>query len=127
LFYAAREEKVPMTEIEKTSQLVLHPEVPSDTTENSHYASDHLYLVGFLVCSGNRLVGTSSNGRRLSFVFEKTPTLLADVARFMGGASIPARQFSFEVLRLKRMIYEIEKKVNKIDEYKERNYREHTI
>ena len=68
------------------------------------YASDHLYVVAFLTCSGHTITGTRRHGHRVAFEFAETPELLADAARFMGGASIPARQFSFEVLKLKRML-----------------------
>jgi hypothetical protein len=69
------------------------------------YASDHLYLAAFLTCIGHRVVGTRPHGHRVAFEFAETPELLADVARFMGGAAIPARQFSFEVLKLKRTLH----------------------
>ena len=68
------------------------------------YASDHLYLVAFLTCLGHKIVGTQRHGYRVAFEFAETPALLADVARFMAGAVIPARQFSFEVLKLKRTL-----------------------
>jgi hypothetical protein len=68
------------------------------------YASDHLYLVAFLTCTGHNIVRTRRHGHRVAFEFAETPELLADVARFMGGAAIPARQFSFEVLKLKRTL-----------------------
>ncbi len=48
----------------------------------------------------------SRGERRVSFEFENTPKLSADVARFMGDAVVPARQFSFEVLKLKRMLHQ---------------------
>jgi hypothetical protein len=80
-------------------------EVPRGFEELPQFASDHLYLVGFLVCSGHSISGTSHNGSRVAFEFPKTPELLADVARFMSGALVPARQFSFELLKLKRMLH----------------------
>lgn len=73
--------------------------------EQSYFSTDHLYLTGFLICCGHNFVSTSSNGSRISFEFSKTPALLADVARYMSGALVPARQFSFEILRLKRTIH----------------------
>jgi hypothetical protein len=81
------------------------PDVPHGLEEQPQFASDHLYLVGFLVCSGHSIVGTSHSGTRIAFEFSKTPELLADVARFMSGALVPARQFSFELLKLKRMLH----------------------
>lgn len=74
------------------------------TQTNSSYFTDHLYLAAFLVCSGQEILGTSSAGSRISFEFTQTPELSAHVANFMSGALVPARQFSFEVLKLKRLI-----------------------
>src|ERR1700741_4127343 len=68
------------------------------------YASDHLYLVAFLTCTGHKIGGTRRHGYRVAFEFAETPELLADVARFMGGGMIPAREFSFQVLKLKRTL-----------------------
>ena len=70
----------------------------------STFSSQHLYLVAFLVCAGHGITDVVRNGRRVSFEFAQTPELLTDVAGFMSGASIPARQFSFELLKLKRML-----------------------
>lgn len=75
-----------------------------EATRQPTYASDHLYLVAFLTCTGHRIIGTQHHGHRVAFEFAETPELLADVAGFMGGASVPARQFSFEVLKLKRTL-----------------------
>ena len=80
-------------------------DAPRGFEAQSHFATDHLYLTGFLICCGHNFASTSSNGRRISFEFRKTPELLADVARFMSGALVPARQFSFEILKLKRTIH----------------------
>jgi hypothetical protein len=70
----------------------------------SIFSSQHLYLIAFLVCAGHRITDVVRNGRRVSFEFVQTPELLTDVAGFMSGASVPARQFSFELLKLKRML-----------------------
>jgi hypothetical protein len=70
----------------------------------SIFSSQHLYLVAFLICAGHRITNVVRNGRRVSFEFAQTPELLTDVAGFMSGASVPARQFSFELLKLKRML-----------------------
>jgi hypothetical protein len=79
----------------------------------SVFASDHIYLVAFLICAGHEVSNVVRNGRRVSFEFAQTPEVLGDVAAFMSGASVPARRFSFEVLKLKRMLhggqYEMEK------------------
>jgi hypothetical protein len=80
-------------------------DVPRGLEDQPQFASDHIYLVGFLVCSGHSIIGMSHNGARIAFEFSKTPELLADVARFMSGALVPARQFSFELLKLKRMLH----------------------
>jgi hypothetical protein len=74
------------------------------TMQNPIYLTDHLYLAAFLVCSGQEILGTSPAGSRISFEFTQTPELSAHVANFMSGALVPARQFSFEVLKLKRLI-----------------------
>jgi hypothetical protein len=73
--------------------------------EEKIFASDHLYLTAFLKCCGHAIVGSSRNGTRISFEFQETPDLLGDVARFMSDAPIPARPFSFELLKLKRTIH----------------------
>jgi hypothetical protein len=72
--------------------------------EEETFASDHLYLCAYLVCCGHNVVGRSRNGWRVSFEFHKTPELLGAVGQFMAGGVIPARQFSFEVLKLKRTL-----------------------
>ena len=69
-----------------------------------YFASDHLYLVAFLVCHGHNILRTTCIGRRVSFEFVETPELCADVAGFMADATVPARRFSFEVLKLKRTL-----------------------
>jgi hypothetical protein len=73
--------------------------------EDLTFASDHIYLIAFLLCSGHPIVRTSRAGSRVSFEFSKTPALLADVGRFMDDGVVPARQFSFEVLKLKRLLH----------------------
>ena len=65
------------------------------------FASDHLYLVAYLVCHGHSILRTSRTGRRVSFEFAETPELFANVAGFMADATVPARRFSFELLKLK--------------------------
>ena len=86
-----------MAEVVDTSQFQHRLDVSRNFEEPSLFASDHLYLTSFLVCSGHSIIRTSRNGNRISFEFHKTPELLADVARFMSGALVPARQFSFEI------------------------------
>ena len=69
------------------------------------FSSDHIYLCAYLTCSGHNIIGSSRENGRIAFEFSKTQCLLSDVARFMSGAEIPARQFSFELLKIKRMLY----------------------
>jgi hypothetical protein len=59
----------------------------------STFSSQHLYLVGFLVCAGHGITDLVRNGRCVSFEFSQTPELLTDVAGFMSGALIPARHY----------------------------------
>jgi len=72
--------------------------------EKQYFSSDHIYLVAFLICSGNKIIGKSQTGSRTAFVFEKTPELSGNVAAFMANAAVPARQFCFELLKLKRTL-----------------------
>jgi len=74
------------------------------TQDNRKYLTDHLYLAAYLTCSGHEIIGTSSEGSRVSFEFAQTPELSAAVANFMSGALVPARKFTFEVLKVKRLI-----------------------
>jgi len=74
------------------------------TTDNPTYSTDHIYLAGYLVCCGHPVLGTRGDGRRIEFVFSETPRLSADAARFMADGVVAARQFSFEILKLKRLI-----------------------
>jgi hypothetical protein len=69
------------------------------------YVTDHLYVAAFLVCSGHNVIGTQSNGSRVSFTFNNSAELSSDVASFLAGGLIPARHFSFELLKLKRMLH----------------------
>ncbi len=69
------------------------------------YSTDHLYVAAFLVCSGHSVIGTQRNDSRVSFVFNNSPELAADVASFLADGVIPARHFSFELLKLKRMLH----------------------
>lgn len=75
-----------------------------DRHENPPYATDHLYLAAFLVCAGHRVVGTTRDGVRIAFLFDNSPELVAAVASFMAGGSVAARQFAFEILKLKKLL-----------------------
>jgi hypothetical protein len=70
----------------------------------STYITDHLYLAAFLVCRGQPILTTTSEGSRIQFVFAETPQLASDAASYMAGGLVGARQFSFEILKLKRLI-----------------------
>jgi hypothetical protein len=70
------------------------------------FSSDHLYVVAFLLCFGHQITSISRCGTRVAFHFTETTELTSDLARFMSGGSVPARQYAFEVLKLKRMIHE---------------------
>jgi hypothetical protein len=72
--------------------------------EKLTFASDHLYLVCFLRCQGHEITGTVRNGNRVAFQFRNSLALSADVAGFMAGAAVPARQFCFELLKLGRTL-----------------------
>jgi len=85
------------------------------------FPTDHLYLAAYLRCSGHEIVGTTCTRDRVSFIFHLTPALSADVAKFMSGAAIPARQFSFEVLKLKRLIPRSKQKMETDEKYRDTN------
>jgi hypothetical protein len=67
--------------------------------------TDHLYVTAFLVCSGHNVIGTQRNGSRVSFTFNNSAQLSSDIASFLADGVIPARHFSFELLKLKRMLH----------------------
>jgi hypothetical protein len=73
------------------------------------YSTDRLYVAAFVVCSGHDVVGTR---------MQQSPELLAAVASFLADGMIPARHFSFELLKLKRMLHggEYVKRVEKNEE-----------
>lgn len=75
-----------------------------EQVQESIFTSDHLYVVAFLICCGHPIIGTWRRGARTSFQFANTPALCADVASYMADAVVPARKFSFELLKLKRML-----------------------
>jgi hypothetical protein len=68
------------------------------------YRTDHLYLAAFLVCRGHSILTTRNDDHRVRFVFSESPRLASDAASFMSGGFVGARQFSFEILKLKRLI-----------------------
>ena len=69
------------------------------------YLTDHLYVAAYLVCRGHGVIGTRGTGSRVSFIFNQSPELSDAVASFLTDGVIPARHFSFELLKLKRMIH----------------------
>ena len=88
------------------------------------YNTDHLYLAAYLTYTGHSVVSTTSGGPRVFFVFRQTPELSAAVANFMAGGTVPARQFSFEVLKLKRLIPRGAQRVEKNSTYANNNEHE---
>jgi hypothetical protein len=69
------------------------------------FRTDHLYVAAFIVCRGHQLtsiLGSANN--RLQFVFPDTHEVRSAAAEFLAGGSVEARQFSFELLKLKRCI-----------------------
>jgi hypothetical protein len=94
-----------------------HLDSPPNHTAEPPFASDHIYLVAYLRCLGHTIIGMSRNGTRVSFKFEKTPGLLADVTGFMSGAKIAARPFCFELLRLKRTLNGGKSRMEKVNKH----------
>jgi Domain of unknown function (DUF5659) len=73
--------------------------------QQTSYATDHLYLAAFLVCTGYRVIGTRADSHnRISFLFHASPELLSAAAQFLAGGQVDARQFSFELLKLKKLL-----------------------
>jgi hypothetical protein len=68
------------------------------------YRTDHLYLAAYLVCRGQPVLTTQNNNSRIQFIFAETSQLTSDAASFMPGGTVEARQFSFEILKLKRRL-----------------------
>ncbi len=67
------------------------------------FLTDHLYLSAFLVCRGNALAGTEAGeGGRVQFCFENTAQVRNHAADFLAGGQVEARQYSFELLKLKK-------------------------
>jgi hypothetical protein len=88
---------------------------------DQHFGTDHIYLAGFLTCRGYRVAGTEANSSgRIQFLFRDSMSVRSAVAEFMSGASVPARQFAFEILKLKRLLPQVmrnkygARKVNKV-------------
>jgi hypothetical protein len=71
---------------------------------STNFCTDHLYLAAYLICCGHPILGTKRSDRRVGFLFAQTPEVASDAAGFMSGGSVEARQFSFEILKLKRLI-----------------------
>lgn len=67
------------------------------------FETDHLYLAAFLVCRGHPLLHTKTDhSGRIQFVFTDSPELRDAAADYLGSGHVHARQFSFEVLKLKK-------------------------
>lgn len=69
------------------------------------FQTDHLYLAAFLVCQGHELVSLMANeGGRFHFAFSDSPEVRSSAGDYMAGGLVEARQFAFELLKLKRQI-----------------------
>ena len=69
------------------------------------FDTDHLYLAAFLLCHGHELVAVvAGEGGRFRFGFPNTSGVRSSAGDFMAGGLVNARQFSFELLKLKRQI-----------------------
>lgn len=69
------------------------------------FQTDHLYLAAFLVCRGYQVVSVLAGvGNRFRFAFSDSTAVRNSVGEFMSGGLVDARQFSFELLKLKRRI-----------------------
>jgi hypothetical protein len=69
------------------------------------FETDHLYLAAFLICRGHELVSVvAGEGGRFRFGFPDTSGVRSSAGDFMAGGLVDARQFAFELLKLKRQI-----------------------
>lgn len=67
------------------------------------FSTDHLYLSAYLVCRGYELEKTKDgDDGRVQFLFADSVSLRSAAAEFLSGGTVNARQFSFEVLKLKK-------------------------
>jgi len=79
--------------------------VQADTKSGNPFKTDHLYLGAFLICRGHALAGTEpcANGR-ISFLFPGSDEVRSAAGEFLSGGLVDARQFSFCVLQLKKIL-----------------------
>ena len=69
------------------------------------FETDHLYLAAFLICHKHELVSVvAGEGGRCRFGFQDTSAVRSSAGDFMTGGLVEARQFAFELLKLKRNI-----------------------
>jgi hypothetical protein len=69
------------------------------------FQTDHIYLAAFLICHGHELVSVLAGERGLfRFGFPDTSGVRSSAGEYMAGGLVDARQFAFELLKLKRRI-----------------------
>jgi hypothetical protein len=74
-------------------------------SQGQAFETDHLYLAAFLVCRGHELVAVvGGEGGRFRFGFPDTAEVRSSAGNFMAGGLVDARQFAFELLKLKKNI-----------------------
>jgi hypothetical protein len=82
-----------------TSDFFRVKKVKSGTT----FETDHLYLAAFLICRRHELVSVvAGEGDRFRFGFPDIPGVRSSAVDFMAGGVVDARQFAFELLKLKK-------------------------
>jgi hypothetical protein len=70
-----------------------------------NFQTDHIYLAAFLISHGHDLVEVvGGEGGRLRFGFEDSSCVRSCAGDFMSGGLVEARKFSFELLKLKKLI-----------------------
>jgi hypothetical protein len=72
---------------------------------NPRYGTTHLYLASFLMCRGLELLGTETDGtERIRFLFANSVEVRAAAADFLANGVVEAREFSFNLLKLKKLV-----------------------
>ena len=90
--------------------LTVNPQriMTSPTLADQLFSTDSIELAAFFMASGLPKSGESSDGKRLSFLFLKTPKLFELEAAFQNNASIGVRDYNaamqtlWDVIRQKR-------------------------
>jgi hypothetical protein len=69
------------------------------------FETDHLYLAAYLICQRHELLSLmAGDGGRFHFAFSDSPEVRSSAGEYMAGGLVEARQFAFELLKLKRQI-----------------------